>query len=199
MVSELWQRMESKGWVMAGLLCLFIAKPMSTCQVMESCSTCHVPSTSLMIRLSSWKPAIRSASLLPRAEDCELNVGLDLRKPRFLASAESLAFRVWAEDAQREFLRIADVTARISEYKTCFCDTDPVALAALFVESMELSWQQTRRDLYLECHGELKQETRSARCAVKGNRTDTTNQFKFSRAPALLIYICNSRKKGDTC
>jgi hypothetical protein len=81
---------------------------------------------------------MRSASRLPRPDGCELNVGLDRRRPRFLASAESLAFRVWADDAHREFLRIAEVTANISECKTCFWDTFPTVAADPAVDSMLL-------------------------------------------------------------
>jgi hypothetical protein len=65
-----------------------------------------------------------------------LNVGLDRRKPRFLASAESLAFNVWVDDAHREFLRIAEVTANISECKTCLCDTVPAVGAKPVADSI---------------------------------------------------------------
>lgn len=100
--------------------------------------TCHTPSTSVIVRLSSSKPAMRSASRLPRPDACELNVGLDRRRPRFLASAESLAFSVWVDEAHREFLRIAEVTANISECKTCFWDTVPSAVAKPVIGSMSL-------------------------------------------------------------
>jgi len=86
---------------------------------------------------------MRSASRLPRPEACELNVGLDRRRPRFLASAESLAFSVWDDDAHREFLRIAEVTASISECNTCFCDTALAAVAKPVAESMLLFVKST--------------------------------------------------------
>jgi hypothetical protein len=79
---------------------------------------------------------MRSASRLTRLEACKSNVGLDRRSPRFLASAESRALSEWVVDAHREFLRIAEVTASISEYRTCFCDTVPATVAKLDVESM---------------------------------------------------------------
>ena len=111
--------------------------------------TCHIPSTSLIVRLSSSKPAMRSASRLLPPEVCELNVGLDRRKPRFLASAESLAFSVWVDDTHREFLRIAEVTANISECRTCFCDTVPTATAKPFVDAMSLLGRCTESVLSL--------------------------------------------------
>ncbi len=40
-----------------------------------------------------------------------------------LPSADALVFIKYVVAAHREFLRIADVTDRISEYKTCFWDT----------------------------------------------------------------------------
>lgn len=49
--------------------------------------------------------------------------GDDIRKPRLLPRVEvSLALMYSVEDAHREFLRIADVTERISEYKTCLIE-----------------------------------------------------------------------------
>lgn len=40
-----------------------------------------------------------------------------------LPRAESLVFIKCVADAHREFFRMTDVTDRISEYRTCFCDT----------------------------------------------------------------------------
>lgn len=79
---------------------------------------------------------MRSASLLTLLEGWELNVGLDLRSPKSLASAESLAFKVWVEEAHLEFFRMAEVTASISEYRTCFCETGPAAVAYPVVEAI---------------------------------------------------------------
>ncbi|KAJ7888918.1 hypothetical protein B0H14DRAFT_3127155 [Mycena olivaceomarginata] len=63
---------------------------------------------------------MRSASLLTRLATWEL---FDKRKPGSLPKAESLATIKWVAEAQREFLRMAEVTDKISEYKTCFWDT----------------------------------------------------------------------------
>ena len=79
---------------------------------------------------------MRSASLLILLEGWELNVGLDRRRPKSLASAESLAFKVCAEETHLEFFRMAEVTASISEYKTCFCETGPAAVACSVAEAM---------------------------------------------------------------
>ena len=79
---------------------------------------------------------MRSASLLILLEGWELNVGLDRRRPKSLASAESLAFKVCVEEAHLEFFRMAEVTASISEYKTCFFEIGPAAVACPVAEAM---------------------------------------------------------------
>lgn len=92
---------------------------------------------------------MRSASLLILLEGWELNVGLDRRRPKSLASAESLAFKVWIEEAHLEFFRMAEVTASISEYKTCFCETGPAAavVEAMMTECMAAYLKFQERDV----------------------------------------------------
>jgi hypothetical protein len=68
---------------------------------------------------------MRSASFVLRYRGYVLCAGEDIRKPRLLANAESRAATEWAADAHREFLRIADVTAKISESSTCFFEAGP--------------------------------------------------------------------------
>lgn len=80
-------------------------------------------STSLMVRFNSWNPAIRSASLLVVLVGCTGCEGLDIRSPRLVPNAESLELMKWAVDAHREFLRMVEVTERISECRTCFVET----------------------------------------------------------------------------
>lgn len=81
-----------------------------------------VLSTSFIVCFKSWNPAMRSASLSILS-----NVGsegLEIRSPRPDPTAGSLlGFVKWVVAAQREFLRIADVTKSISECRTCFLDT----------------------------------------------------------------------------
>lgn len=61
---------------------------------------------------------MRSASFESAPERCVV-AEFPLRRPRSLANAESLATKVWAAAAHLEFLRMVDVTASISESKTC--------------------------------------------------------------------------------
>jgi hypothetical protein len=78
--------------------------------------------------------AISSTSLPPLSESLTVFAGDDIRRPRLLPRVEvSLALIYRVEDAHREFLRIADVTERISEYKTCFVE----ASGQLFGKALE--------------------------------------------------------------
>jgi hypothetical protein len=81
----------------------------------------RVPLTSLLtVRLSELKPAISSRSLLTLLRPCPWGPedGPDTRKPKLSASAESRPENAVLEVAQREFFRIVDVTAEISERRT---------------------------------------------------------------------------------
>jgi hypothetical protein len=89
----------------------------------------HAPSASPIIRLSTWKPAMRSRSLLPRAKEYETCVGPDTRRPRAGDIVDSRPENELADVAQREFFRMIEVTDEISEKSICLGETD-VALNA---------------------------------------------------------------------
>ena len=56
-----------------------------------------------------------------------MGVALETLSPRLLASAESREGYEGVERAHREFLRIIEVTERISESRTCLGERDNVA------------------------------------------------------------------------
>jgi hypothetical protein len=62
-----------------------------------------------------------------------------------LPSAESLGLRKCVADAQREFLRIAEVTDRISEHKTCLCDTRRRVIEGVFGKTTVVEYLVCRR------------------------------------------------------
>lgn len=84
----------------------------------------YSPSTSFTVRLSSWKPLIKSCSLLPRSDVYCSEYCLVRRSPRLVASAESPLLKECVDIAHLEFLRITDVTERISDSRICFKHTD---------------------------------------------------------------------------
>lgn len=65
--------------------------------------------------------------------------GDDIRSPRLLPSPEvSFALIYNGEEAHREFLRIADVTESISEYRTCFMEAFCLLLEKVFEEVIKM-------------------------------------------------------------
>lgn len=92
----------------------------------------HIPGMEFTSRFSSMNPAMSSASLDLRPVR-RVWLGEDILSPRFVPSAgESLRGTTSEEDAQREFLRIVDVTDNISARITC------LSSAALGVEFLSI-------------------------------------------------------------
>ena len=85
----------------------------------------HVPSTSFTSRLRSWKPLMSSCSELPLSDAYGAGYCRVLRSPKLLARVESPALLKGCVDmAHREFLRITEVTDRISESRMCLAETE---------------------------------------------------------------------------
>lgn len=105
-------------------------------------------SASLMIRFKSWNPAMRSASLsILSSVGVE---GLDIRSPKLVPTAGSLlGLMKWVVVAQREFLRIADVTKSISECRTCFVDTPLGIWSLMAVVNEGATWDAEYQSLAL--------------------------------------------------
>ena len=83
----------------------------------------YTPSTSFTVRLNSWNPCMSSCSLLPRPGVYCIGYCRVLLRPKLLASAESPLLKECVDIAHLEFLRITDVTERISESSICFKHT----------------------------------------------------------------------------
>jgi hypothetical protein len=66
---------------------------------------------------------MRSRSLLPLVACIGVLEGPDTRSPKLLASAESRLENALLPAAQREFLRMTDVTEEISEKRMCRAET----------------------------------------------------------------------------
>lgn len=76
--------------------------------------------------------------------------GLDIRSPKLVPTAGSLlGLMKWVVVAQREFLRIADVTKSISECRTCFVDM-PLGIWSLMAVVIEgATWDAEYQSLAL--------------------------------------------------
>ena len=79
-------------------------------------------------RLRSWNPVMSSCSVLPCPDAYELSELLVTRSPRLVASAESREVNEGVDRAHLEFLRITEVTERISDNSMCFADTENAIL-----------------------------------------------------------------------
>ena len=84
----------------------------------------YAPSMSFTNRLRSWKPIMSSCSELPCPSAFAFNEDLDTLSPRLLARVESREENEGAGRAHREFLRITEVTDRISESRMCLAETE---------------------------------------------------------------------------
>ena len=81
----------------------------------------RIPGVECTRRFNSINPAMSSASLDLRLVKRGWLAGEDILSPRFGPNAgESLRGTTSEEDAQREFLRMVDVSDNISARKTCF-------------------------------------------------------------------------------
>ena len=89
------------------------------------------PSMSFTSRLRSWKPVMSSCSELPCPDAYEFWADLETLSPRLDARAESREENEGVERAQREFLRITEVTERISERRICFEETEKTAVGGV--------------------------------------------------------------------
>lgn len=85
----------------------------------------HLPGNPWMVLFNSMKLAISSASLLPLPERGATLAGDEIRRPKLEPSVlGSRAPITNVDEAQREFLRMALVTARISACRTFFSAAD---------------------------------------------------------------------------
>lgn len=80
----------------------------------------RIPGVECTRRFSSTNPAMSSASLDLRPVNRVWLAG-DILSPRFVPNpGDSLRGTISEEDAQREFLRMVDVSDNTSARKTCF-------------------------------------------------------------------------------
>ena len=133
-----------------------------------------------------------SCSVLPCPDAYALGEALETRRPRLLARAESRVVNEGVERAHLEFLRITDVTERISESRMCFAETETGAMAELpGLEESMLASQKVNRGVEkgeFVRDGRVQDVSLTATCVSQGrlHRRNVTDRDSRARTRTTL-------------